>query len=127
MGKNVVGKIDDLVKIDTLLVSVSDKSGLEEFIPGILALNPDILILDGPPTYLWPYMMNSINLERCIKNICNIIRNVDSELILLDHHLPRDSRYRERLAEVYELAAKENKNVTTAAECLGQEVAVSAP
>ncbi|MBU4406000.1 MAG: hypothetical protein KKB24_00260, partial [Candidatus Altiarchaeota archaeon] len=72
-------------------------------------------------------MMNSINLDRCIRNICNIIKNVDSELILLDHHLPRDSKYRERLEEVYALAAKENKEVTTAAECLGREVAVSAP
>ncbi|MBU0970770.1 MAG: hypothetical protein KKC20_08995 [Proteobacteria bacterium] len=51
MGKNVVEKIDDLVKINTLLVSVSDKSGLEDFIPGILALNPNILILSTGGTH----------------------------------------------------------------------------
>ena len=113
----------------TTLMHSSDLCGVyaEDYAEMIVKENPDILMLDGPPTYLLPYMMNSINLERCIRNICNIIRNVDSELILLDHHLPRDSRYRERLAEVYELAAKEKKNVTTAAEYLGQEVAVSAP
>ena len=111
------------------LMHSSDLCGvyIEDYAEMIVKENPDILVLDGPPTYLLPYMMNSINLDRCIRNICNIIKNVDSELILLDHHLPRDSKYRERLEEVYALAAKENKEVTTAAECLGREVAVSAP
>ncbi|HGY11348.1 MAG: hypothetical protein DRH34_10215 [Deltaproteobacteria bacterium] len=51
MGKNVVEKIDDQVKIQTILVSVSDKSGLESFIPGLLELNPKILILSTGGTY----------------------------------------------------------------------------
>ncbi|WP_319575101.1 hypothetical protein [uncultured Desulfobacter sp.] len=51
MTKNVVEKIDDLVKIKTILVSVSDKSGLEAFIPGLLGINPDITILSTGGTY----------------------------------------------------------------------------
>ena len=51
MGKNVVGKIDDQVKIETILVSVSDKSGLETFIPGLVELNPGVLILSTGGTY----------------------------------------------------------------------------
>ncbi|WP_035237403.1 hypothetical protein [Desulfobacter vibrioformis] len=51
MTKNVVEKIDDLVKIKTILVSVSDKSGLGEFIPGLLGINPDITILSTGGTY----------------------------------------------------------------------------
>jgi len=51
MGKNVVEKIDDLVKIRTLLVSVSDKTGLPTFIPGLVELNPDLLILSTGGTY----------------------------------------------------------------------------
>jgi phosphoribosylaminoimidazolecarboxamide formyltransferase/IMP cyclohydrolase len=51
MGKNVVEKIDDQVKIKTILVSVSDKSGLDSFIPGLVDLNPDILILSTGGTY----------------------------------------------------------------------------
>ncbi len=51
MGKNVVDQIDDPVKINTILASVSDKTGLETFIPGIVALNPDILILSTGGTY----------------------------------------------------------------------------
>ncbi|RLB88600.1 MAG: hypothetical protein DRH26_13265 [Deltaproteobacteria bacterium] len=51
MGKNVVDRIDDQVRISTILVSVSDKSGLEDFIPGLLALNPDIRILSTGGTH----------------------------------------------------------------------------
>jgi len=111
------------------LMHSSDLCGVyvEDYAKLIIKENPDILILDGPPTYLLPYMMNSINLERCIRNICNIIENVDSELILLDHHLPRDVRYRERVKNVYELAEKKNKRVITAAEYLERKVAVFSP
>ncbi|MGM0655890.1 MAG: hypothetical protein ACQETR_11305 [Thermodesulfobacteriota bacterium] len=51
MTKNVVENIDDLVKIKTILVSVSDKSGLATFIPGLLGINPDITILSTGGTY----------------------------------------------------------------------------
>ena len=51
MGKNVVGKIDDRVKINTMLVSVSDKNGLETFIPGMVAANPDLKILSTGGTF----------------------------------------------------------------------------
>lgn len=51
MGKNVVDRIDDQVSINTILVSVSDKSGLEEFIPGLLAVNPKIQILSTGGTH----------------------------------------------------------------------------
>jgi phosphoribosylaminoimidazolecarboxamide formyltransferase / IMP cyclohydrolase len=51
MGINVVEKTDDSVKVNCVLVSVSDKTGLEAFIPGLLALNPDIKILSTGGTF----------------------------------------------------------------------------
>jgi phosphoribosylaminoimidazolecarboxamide formyltransferase/IMP cyclohydrolase len=51
MAKNIVDKIDDQVKIKTILVSVSDKSGLETFIPGLVKVNPQVLILSTGGTY----------------------------------------------------------------------------
>lgn len=51
MAINLVEKIDDLVAVKTILVSVSDKSGLDRFIPGLLALIPDIKILSTGGTY----------------------------------------------------------------------------
>ncbi len=42
MAMNIVEKIDNIVKIKRVLVSVSDKSGLDTFIPALLAVNPEI-------------------------------------------------------------------------------------
>lgn len=51
MDKNVVRKIDDLVTIKNVLVSVSDKSGLDRFIPALKEINPEIRILSTGGTY----------------------------------------------------------------------------
>jgi phosphoribosylaminoimidazolecarboxamide formyltransferase/IMP cyclohydrolase len=51
MTINVVEKIDDLVKVRHILVSVSDKSGLDEFIPQLVKINPDMKIFSTGGTY----------------------------------------------------------------------------
>jgi phosphoribosylaminoimidazolecarboxamide formyltransferase/IMP cyclohydrolase len=51
MGINFVEKIDTLVKVQTVLISVSDKTGLETLIPELLKINPDIRILSTGGTY----------------------------------------------------------------------------
>jgi len=51
MTKNIVNRVDDKVKINNILVSVSDKSGLETFIPGIVKINPGIRIFSTGGTY----------------------------------------------------------------------------
>lgn len=51
MAVNIVEKTDDLVKVQHLLISVSDKSGLDEFIPGVAEINPEIKILSTGGTY----------------------------------------------------------------------------
>jgi phosphoribosylaminoimidazolecarboxamide formyltransferase/IMP cyclohydrolase len=51
MSINVVEKIDDLVKIRHVLVSVSDKSGLDEFIPQLVAIHPDMQVFSTGGTY----------------------------------------------------------------------------
>ena len=51
MGINIVEKIDDLIKVRNLLLSVSDKSGLEGFIPRLLEINPDLKFLSTGGTY----------------------------------------------------------------------------
>ena len=51
MSKNIVEKVDDKVKINTVLVSVSDKTGLETLIPGLLKQNPDLMIMSTGGTY----------------------------------------------------------------------------
>ena len=51
MGLNIVEKIDNLVRINHVLLSVSDKSGLETFVPQLLNINPDIRFFSTGGTY----------------------------------------------------------------------------
>ena len=51
MAGNVVEKIDDAVKVDHVLASVSDKTGLDKFIPALVKINPDVMIYSTGGTY----------------------------------------------------------------------------
>ena len=51
MAMNIVDKIDSLVSVRHVLVSVSDKGGLDTFIPRLVALNPDIKFFSTGGTY----------------------------------------------------------------------------
>lgn len=42
MAGNIVERVDDWLKIDRVLVSVSDKSGLDSFIPALIDINPEV-------------------------------------------------------------------------------------
>ncbi|MGD9201151.1 MAG: hypothetical protein PVI26_06290 [Chitinispirillia bacterium] len=48
---NIVEKIDDLVSIKNVLISVSDKSNLESLVNGLVGINPDIRIISTGGTY----------------------------------------------------------------------------
>ncbi len=51
MGINVVGKADDRVAVKHVLISVSDKSGLESFIPELVQRVPDVRIFSTGGTF----------------------------------------------------------------------------
>jgi phosphoribosylaminoimidazolecarboxamide formyltransferase/IMP cyclohydrolase len=51
MSINVVERVDDLVKVQNILISVSDKGGLEQFIPKLVEINPEIRIFSTGGTY----------------------------------------------------------------------------
>ena len=51
MSINVVTRVDDLVKVQNILVSVSDKSGLKQFIPELVEMNPEIQIFSTGGTF----------------------------------------------------------------------------
>lgn len=51
MSLNIVTRIDDRVKVRTVLMSVSDKSGLEAFVPALLKACPGVRILSTGGTY----------------------------------------------------------------------------
>jgi predicted metallo-beta-lactamase superfamily hydrolase len=80
----------------------------------IIAMNPNLLYLDGPPTNLLGNIMTIADLEKAINNILDILTYTNSKVIL-DHHLLRDVNYREHLQRVFDFDGR----VQTAAEYLG--------
>ncbi len=100
----------------------SDVNGpiIEDYALMIIDENPDILVLDGPPTYLLGYMLNQINLNRAIENLVRIIDESSRlKLIIYDHHLVREPRFRERTMKAWREAEKKGITMLTAAEYLG--------
>ena len=81
----------------------------------IIEMNPDLIIVDGPPTYFLGWKFSVKSLERAINNLLRIIREIDCEIIM-DHHLLRDLRYKEHMAKVYAKG-----KIKTFAEYLGLE------
>jgi phosphoribosylaminoimidazolecarboxamide formyltransferase/IMP cyclohydrolase len=51
MAINIVEKIDHLVPVRQVLMSVSDKSGLDTFVPELMAVNPDLKIFSTGGTF----------------------------------------------------------------------------
>ena len=108
---------------DRTILYTSDVDGpvLESVTESIIEAEPDILILDGPPTYLLGFITAYYNLARSIINICRIMREAKPELIILDHHPVRDYRYPDLLHEVYRVSEDFGVDVLTVAELVGVE------
>jgi phosphoribosylaminoimidazolecarboxamide formyltransferase/IMP cyclohydrolase len=51
MAMNVVSKIDNRVKVNHALISVSDKTGLEDLVPALRRINPNLRIFSTGGTF----------------------------------------------------------------------------
>jgi hypothetical protein len=105
------------------IIYASDLQGpiIEDYADWIIREDPQILILDGPATYLLGYMLNQINLQRVIDNACSIIQNINPQITIYDRHLTRDTLFKERIAKVYQTAESYNRVLITAAEWFREE------
>lgn len=83
----------------------------------IINENPDLLIMDGPPSYFLGWKFSQENLNKAHKNLLEIMEKTDCKLIL-DHHLLRDLKYKERLKELFETYGD---RIKTFAEWQGKE------
>lgn len=103
---------------NTRLYYSSDLNGpiIEDYSDMIIRYFPNIIILDGPMTYMFGYTLNRINLNRCIENVKRIIDNVEYDVFIWDHHLPREKRFRERTLDVWNHASKRGREILTARE-----------
>jgi len=93
----------------------SDLQGpiIEDYADWIAAEAPDVLVLDGPATYLRGPLQAAATLERAIRNCVGAVRGAGARITILDHHLTREPRFREACREAFSSGA------ITGAEALG--------
>lgn len=101
----------------TKLLYSSDLQGpiIEDYAAWIVQEHPDILILDGPATYLLGPLQSKQNLKRALKNCTRAVQGAGARLTILDHHLTREPRFREKAAEAFACGA------TTGAEAMEKD------
>lgn len=107
---------------DEKLVYTSDVEGpsIEEQAKFIIEENPDLLILDGPMTYMLGYRYPSESLNLSVENINKIVSETSVKDIILDHHFMRDLNYKKHIGGVYEFAKENGVRVLSAAEYIGR-------
>ena len=93
----------------------SDLQGpiIEDYAEWIAAEAPDVLVLDGPATYLRGPLQAAATLERAIRNCAEAVRGARARVTILDHHLTREPRFRDACREAFSAGA------ITGAEALG--------
>ncbi len=69
MSINVVERIDDLIRVKHILVSVSDKNGLDRLIPEMLSINSEIKIFSTGGTYTRIKEILGSNAASCLTQV----------------------------------------------------------
>lgn len=85
----------------------------------ILEQKPDVLLMGGPPLYLLDFKIDRESLTTALKNMCTLAEHIP--LLIVDHHLLRSLEYREYLKPVYAEAERNEHQVLSASEFVGQE------
>jgi predicted metallo-beta-lactamase superfamily hydrolase len=85
----------------------------------IIQEKPQLLMIGGPPLYLAGLKVDEEQAQAGLKNLQETIETVPQ--IILEHHILRDEKWREKTANVFNMAYKVRHTVLTAAEFLGKE------
>jgi len=80
----------------------------------ILQNDPDVCLIDGPLTYM--FGMKTSALTKIIKGTKRL------KTLIIDHHYLRDLKWQEKLAQVYQAAAKRKVKIVCVAEFLGKKI-----
>jgi predicted metallo-beta-lactamase superfamily hydrolase len=110
------------VEADGKFLHTSDVQGplLDEHMDFIMSRRPDILLVDGPSTYInSPF--TELELRKANENLLKIIRGAGVKNLIVDHHLTRDRAYRERIGPVIDAGRETGVPVQVAAEFLETE------
>ncbi len=105
---------------DEKLLYTSDVQGpmANSTLQMILAQNPEMIIIGGPPTYLGG-LVNQEDVQQGIQNLARVAEKVP--LTILEHHLLRDEKWRQHSKPIVDSASKAGHKVVTAAEFLKKQ------
>ena len=98
-------------------VYTSDVEGAthEEQIAFIIESEPDVVFMDGPMTYQ-PRVFGIRHLERSVENVSKLIESSNVKEIIMDHHLTRDLKWREKIDQIFKKAEEHGVKIKSAAE-----------
>ncbi|MCI2415785.1 MAG: MBL fold metallo-hydrolase [Candidatus Aramenus sp.] len=107
---------------DQTLLVTSDIEGAprDSHLEFTLRVKPNVLIIDGPLSYLLGYALTEEDLNKSLYNMEKIVKE-GLDTMIVDHHVLRDQNYRQVLSRLYEEAREVNARVITAAEYLNVE------
>ncbi len=88
----------------------------------IVAENPDIIAISGPPIHEASWYFSKVGWDRAKDNLKYILTETNVNTIILDHYLIRELNFKKEFEDVYLFAERQNKRVLTAAEFLGQPI-----
>ncbi len=101
-------------------------SDVEGFVSGdqvrfVRESKPDILICDGPMTYMLGNKFGEEDLENSLRNLASLVKAGFLSDLIIDHHLLRDLEWRARIRPLLDLAEGYGVKVSTAARFMGLE------
>ncbi|NHW23948.1 MAG: hypothetical protein HA489_06850 [Archaeoglobales archaeon] len=84
----------------------------------IIEKKPKIVFIDGPMSYMLGYRFSGDSFNKAIENIKRVLEV--AEIVVLDHHLLRDLKWREKLTELFNYAEQLEVKLQSASEFIGK-------
>lgn len=91
----------------------------EDAVDFILECNPQIIILDGPATYLLGTHYKKSDIDHALGNIKKIIEKTAVKTLIIDHHLLRDINWQAYISKLPKI--RPNLLICSAAGYLGKQ------
>lgn len=85
----------------------------------ILAEQPDVLMLGGPPFYLSGSKVSENKIHLAIENLKKIVQIIP--MTIFEHHALRDAEWQKKAAPIFKAALNSHHYLVTAAEYAGKE------
>lgn len=103
-------------------IHTSDVEGpsLPEQVEFILENLPNLVIIDGPLSYMLGFRYSQESLNSSTENMLKILEKCPLEAMIVDHHFLRDLEWQSRIEKVFEVADKKKIKVQTSAEYVGK-------